>query len=63
MILPMTQDTEDFIDTAAEPEAGEADDLSLREELGHALADAGQGAAADPRAGCGPCLGRLSSSI
>ena len=46
MILPMTQDTDDFIDTAAEPEAGVADDLSLREELAHALADAGEGAAA-----------------
>jgi hypothetical protein len=46
MILPMTQDTDDFIDTAAEPEAGEADDLSLRDELAKALADAGEGAAA-----------------
>ena len=46
MILPMTQDTDDFIDTAAEPEAGEAGDLSLREEPAHALADAGEGAAA-----------------
>ena len=42
----MTSDTEDFTDTAAEPLAGEADDLSLREELANALADAGEGAAA-----------------
>ena len=33
MILPMTQDTDDFIDTAAEPEAGETGDLSLRCQL------------------------------
>ena len=46
MILPMTSDAQDFTDTAAEPLAGEADDLSLREELANALADAGEGAAA-----------------
>lgn len=46
MILPMSLNTEDFTDTAAEPEAGEAEDLSLREELAKALADAGEGAAA-----------------
>ena len=28
MILPMTQDTDDFIDFPAEPEAGETGDLS-----------------------------------
>ena len=47
MILPMTRDTEDLTDTAAEPLAG--DDIehpSLREELANALADAGEGAAA-----------------
>ena len=42
----MTSDTDDFSDTAAEPLAGQADDLSLREELANALADAGEGAAA-----------------
>jgi len=42
----MTSDTDDFTHSAAEPLAGEADDLSLREELAHALADAGEGAAA-----------------
>ncbi len=46
MILPMTQDTEEFIDSAAAPLAGEADGLSLREALANALADAGEGAAA-----------------
>ena len=46
MILPMTQDTDEFIDTAAEPEAGEAEDLSLRDELAKALADAGEDGAA-----------------
>ena len=46
MILPMTQDTDEFIDTAPEPEAAEADDLSLRDELAKALADAGEDAAA-----------------
>ena len=46
MILPMTSDTQDFTDTAPAPEAGEADNLSLREELAKALADAGEGAAA-----------------
>ena len=42
----MTSDTEDFTSSAAEPLAGETDDLSLREELANALADAGEGAAA-----------------
>jgi hypothetical protein len=36
----MTSDAEDFISSAAEPRAGEADDLSLREERANALADA-----------------------
>jgi hypothetical protein len=44
MILPMTSDTDDFTDATTEPEAGEADDLSLREELTRALADAGEDA-------------------
>jgi hypothetical protein len=48
MISLMTSDLEDFTDTAAEPLAGEAEDLSLREELANALADAGEGAAAAP---------------
>ena len=50
MILPMTRDTEDLTDSAAEPQAGDdTEQLSLREELAHALADAGEGAAdADP---------------
>ena len=43
----MTRDTEDFTDTAAEPQAGDdTEHLSLREELANALADAGEGAAA-----------------
>ena len=47
MILPMTRDTHDLTDTAAEPLAGgDTEDLSLREELANALADAGEGAAA-----------------
>ena len=47
MILPMTRDTEDLTDTAAEPLAGDdTEHLSLRDELANALADAGEGAAA-----------------
>ncbi len=40
MILPMTRDTEDLTDTAAEPQAGEAEPPSPREEPDGPSADA-----------------------
>ncbi len=48
MILPMTRDTEDLADAAAEPRGGDAEHPSPREEPARPPADAGEGAADAP---------------